>query len=66
MFRLSRVSRSLSVWTTMPSRTGVVQEAGKPFWPSTSQRQSRQEPNGAKWSDEQSPGMAIPAFFAAP
>ena len=49
----------------MPSRTGVVQEAGKPLWPSISQRQSRQEPNGAKWSDEQSPGMTIPAFFAA-
>src|SRR4026209_272896 len=38
-----RLSRSLSVGTTIFGLTGVVQEAGCPDCPSISQKQSRQE-----------------------
>lgn len=42
-----RLSRSLSVLTTISGLTGIVQEAGVPGCPSISQIQSRQEPKGA-------------------
>src|SRR5436305_1662180 len=60
-----RSSRSLFVWTTIPSATGVVHEAGVPLRPSTSIRQSRQEPNASSMSVAQSFGISVPATIAA-
>ena len=48
MLRRCRFSRSLSVDTIIPSRTGVVQDAGVPDCPFTSQRHKRQEPYGVR------------------
>jgi len=61
----SRSSRSLLVRTTMPSATGVVQEAGVPARPSISIRQSRQEPNASSMSVAHNFGISIPACMAA-
>ena len=60
-----RSSRSLLVRTTMPSATGVVQEAGVPARPSISMRHSRHEPNASSISVAQSFGISIPASMAA-
>src|SRR5579884_1486400 len=49
----------------MPGSTGVVQEAGVPFRPSISIRQSRQEPNGSSMSVAQSLGILLPKVAAA-
>ena len=49
----------------MPSATGVVQEAGVPLRPSTSTRQSRQEPNDSTMSVAQSFGICVPSSMAA-
>src|SRR5215475_4554882 len=49
----------------MPSATGVVQEAGVPGRPAISTRHSRQEPNAASESVEQSLGTWMPATTAA-
>ncbi len=51
--------------TTMPSATGVVQEAGVPFRPWTSTRQSRQEPKASTMSVAQSFGIERPSSLAA-
>ena len=56
---------SVWVWTTMPSETGVVQEAGVPARPSISTRQSRQEPKGSSESVAQSFGILVPRLIAA-
>ncbi|MGY4309790.1 hypothetical protein ACVIJ6_007033 [Bradyrhizobium sp. USDA 4369] len=58
-------SRSVWVWTTRPGATGVVQEAGVPARPSTSTRQSRQEPNASTMSVAHSFGICVPASMAA-
>ncbi len=63
--RRSRFSRSVWVRTTMPSTTGVVQEDGVPVRPSTSTRQSRQEPKDSSMSVEQSLGICVPISIAA-
>ena len=57
----------MSVWvrTTMPSATGVVQEAGAPVRPSISTRHRRQEPNASRLSVAQSLGTDTPAIWAA-
>ena len=60
-----RSSRSVWVRTTMPSATGVVQEAGVPRRPSISTRQSRQEPNASSMSVAQSFGISMPVSIAA-
>ena len=60
-----RSRRSLLVCTTMPSATGVVQDAGVPPRPSISTRQSRQEPNASSMSVAQSFGISIPVSIAA-
>ena len=49
----------------MPSHTGVVQDAGVPFAPSISTRQSRQDPNDFTISVAHSFGMEIPISWAA-
>src|SRR6218665_2777069 len=49
----------------MPSSAGVVQEAGVPRRPSTSTRQSRQEPKGSSESVAQSFGILVPSDIAA-
>jgi hypothetical protein len=49
----------------MPSATGVVQEAGVPGRPSTSTRQTRQEPKLSSMSLAQSFGISVPASIAA-
>ena len=59
-----RAARSASC-TTMPSATGVVQEAGVPPRPSISTRQTRQEPKAFSMSVAQSFGISIPASIAA-
>ena len=61
----SRFSRSVWVCTTMPSATGVVQEAGVPLRPWISTRQSRQEPNASSMSVAQSLGICVPISIAA-
>ena len=58
-------SRSVCVFTTMPSATGVVQEAGVPARPSISTRQTRQEPNESSMSVAQSLGISTPKSIAA-
>ena len=62
-----RIRCSLSdwVWTTMPSATGVVQDAGVPRRPSISTTHRRQEPNASILSLAQSFGTMIPASAAA-
>src|ERR1700689_495119 len=57
----------LSFWvvTFMPSATGVVQEAGKPFMPSTCTRHMRQEPKASSRSVAHSLGIDMPASAAA-
>src|SRR5208283_2265486 len=57
--------RGVEVLTEMPGATGVVQEAGNPPRPSTSTRQSRQEPKALMLSLAQSFGIAIPISIAA-
>src|SRR5262245_40083719 len=59
------LSRPLWVCTTMPSATGVVQEAGVPARPSISTRHSRQEPNASIESVAQSLGICVPISMAA-
>ena len=49
----------------MPAETGVVQEAGVPPRPSTSTRQSRQEPKASSISVAQSFGILVPSSIAA-
>src|SRR5690606_25442126 len=56
---------SFSVWTTMPSSTRVVQEAGWPRRPSMSTRHRRQEPKASSESVAHSLGILIPAKAAA-
>ena len=58
-----RRRRTFSDWvrTTMPSATGVVQEAGRPRRPSISTTQRRQEPKASMLSVAQSFGTAMPA-----
>ena len=63
--RRRRWTFSDRVWTTMPSATGVVHEAGVPARPSISTRQSRQEPKGSSESVAQSFGIAVPMLIAA-
>ena len=58
-------SRSVWVFTTRPSATGVVQEAGVPPRPSISTRQTRQEPKASSMSVAQSFGISTPASIAA-
>ncbi len=53
------------VFTTMPSATGVVQEAGVPLRPSISMRQRRQEPNASSMAVAQSLGIWLPTSMAA-
>ena len=53
------------VVTTMPSATGVVQEAGVPARPSISTRHSRHEPNASTMSLAHSFGTLMPASIAA-
>jgi len=53
------------VRTFRPSRAGVVHEAGYPFCPSISTRQSRHDPNGSSESVAHSFGILIPASAAA-
>ncbi len=60
-----RFSRSVWVCTTMPSATGVVQEAGVPLRPWISTRQSRHEPNDSSMSVAQSLGICVPISIAA-
>ena len=60
-----RSRRSLFVRTTMPSATGVVQDAGVPPRPSISTRHNRQEPNASSMSVAQSFGISIPVSIAA-
>ena len=57
--------RGVWVCTTMPGSTGVVQDAGVPFFPSISTRHSRQEPNGCSESVAHSLGTAKPASDAS-
>jgi hypothetical protein len=57
--------RPVWVWTTMPSATGVVQDAGVPLRPSISTRQSRQEPKASTMSVAQSFGTWMPASIEA-
>ena len=49
----------------MPSATGSVQDASSPRRPSTSTRQTRQEPKAFSASVAQSFGMSRPALLAA-
>src|SRR5271157_1039669 len=49
----------------MPSSAGVVHEAGVPLRPSISTRQSRQEPNGSRFSVAQSFGIGLSISAAA-
>ena len=58
-------SRSVCVFTTMPSATGVVQEAGVPPRPSISTRQTRHEPNESSMSVAQSLGISTPSSMPA-
>ncbi len=58
-------SRSLVVFTEMPSATGVVHDAGVPPRPSISTRQTRQEPKESSMSVAQSFGISTPASIAA-
>lgn len=60
-----RFSRSVWVWTTMPSATGVVHEAGVPARPWISTRQRRQEPNASSMPVAQSFGICVPMSMAA-
>jgi hypothetical protein len=53
------------VVTFMPCFASVVHEAGRPFMPSISTKQSRQEPNGSRLSVAQSFGMLMPWRAAA-
>jgi hypothetical protein len=53
---------SFWVVTFMPSATGVVQEAGKPFMPSTCTRHMRQEPNASSVSVAHSLGIERPGL----
>ena len=53
------------VRTFIPSATGVVQEAGKPFMPSICTRHIRHEPNASSCSVAQSFGIAISDSAAA-
>ena len=63
--RRTRATRSVCVCTTMPSATGSVQDASSPRRPSTSTRQTRQEPKAFSASVAQSFGMSSPAPRAA-
>ena len=63
--RRSRCSRSVCVWTTSPSATGVVQDAGVPLRPSTSIRHKRQDPNASMLSVAHSFGICVPSSIAA-
>ena len=56
---------SLCVCTAMSAATGSVHEACRPRLPSTSTRQSRQDPNDSRLSVAQSLGTGIPASMAA-
>ena len=62
-----RTFATVSVWvrTVMPAATGSVQEACRPRRPSTSTRQSRQDPNDSRLSVAQSFGTGMPASMAA-
>ncbi len=60
-----RSSRSVWVRTFIPSRTGVVQDAGVPRTPSISTRHMRHEPQGSTVSVAQSLGTDCPASAAA-
>ena len=60
-----RFNRSVWVSTSMPSATGVVQEAGVPLRPWISTRQSRHEPNDSSMSVAQSLGICVPISIAA-
>ena len=62
-----RSRSTLGVWvlTDIPSLHGVVHEAGVPRRPSTSTRQSRQDPNAPSVSVAHSLGISMPAVAAA-
>ena len=53
------------MWTTSPSATGVVHDAGVPLRPSTSIRHRRQEPNASRLSVAHSFGICVPTSIAA-
>ena len=63
--RRSCCTCSVRVETTMPSVHGVVQDAGVPFIPSTSTRQSRHDPNALSESVAHRRGTDTPASAAA-
>ncbi len=58
-------SRSVWVFTTMPSATGVVHEAGVPLRPWISTRHSRHEPNASIISVAHNLGIWVPISIAA-
>src|SRR2546425_7047357 len=60
-----RTASGVSVRTTMPSRAGRWQEAGKPRWPSTWTRQVRQAPRGGRSGSLQSWGSGRPSRLTA-
>ena len=62
-----RTSASFAVWvvTCMPSATGVVHEAGRPFMPSICTRHRRHEPNASNCSVAHSFGIFVPNSAAA-
>ena len=64
---LLRSLATFVVWvrTTMPSSTGVVQDAGVPLRPSISTMHMRQDPKGCNESVAHNLGIAQPDSLAA-
>jgi hypothetical protein len=63
--RRNFASCGVCVRTTIPSATGVVQDAGVPGRPSISTRQRRQEPKASSESVAHSLGIWVPISEAA-